>query len=134
MFTTPSFWLHLQTLALFSSMASTLSSLSSIVNQPHCGLRLKLHSLGFRFLSPKAEAFISRCYHHRTSRTLQSCFALNLSRSFSQSHFPLADKTDTSGLHQFIAKASFTASETLPQWVLADTPFYKLLFVNNLSS
>ncbi|KAF3440736.1 hypothetical protein FNV43_RR19022 [Rhamnella rubrinervis] len=105
-------------------MASTLSTLSSMLNQHHCGLRLSLHrrccfTLGFRFLSPKAEALISRCYHYRASVTLQRSFALNLSRSFSHSQCPLSSKSDTSSLHQFIAQAALTASEAQPDHVPA---------------
>ncbi|KAG7968047.1 hypothetical protein I3843_08G131200 [Carya illinoinensis] len=105
--------LHTNTSSLSSSMASSLTSFSSVFGHPHCGLRLnKLHSrcrLGLRVLPPpKPQASISRCFCHRTSRPLRQTFPLApSSRSFSQSHISAHEGPS---LRHFIAQAALTAS------------------------
>ncbi|KAK9284506.1 hypothetical protein L1049_023680 [Liquidambar formosana] len=100
-------------------MASSLSSLSSILSQPHCALRIKIQSrccFNLRYLSVKPFLSSSRCYH-RTSRPLKSSFSLNFSRNLSNSHLPLSNKSEIPSLHHFIAQASVSASETQPDLV-----------------
>ncbi|XP_024030196.1 CDK5RAP1-like protein isoform X1 [Morus notabilis] len=98
-------------------MTASLSSLSSILNQPHCSLLLKLHgrcrfSLSFRLLSPKFESPLSRCFHHRSPRPLQRrSSSLEFSRSFSASQPPLPSNSETPSLQHFIAQAALASSE-----------------------
>ncbi|KAK2657106.1 hypothetical protein Ddye_010158 [Dipteronia dyeriana] len=100
-------------------MASSLSSLSSILNQPQCALLririLKRCRFDLRLLSSSGHhsppPLTSRCCCCRrlTARQLKRSFApLNLSRSFSRSVILPEGPT----LHQFIAQAaSITASQ-----------------------
>ncbi|KAG6702828.1 hypothetical protein I3842_07G055900 [Carya illinoinensis] len=94
-------------------MASTLSSLSSVLGQPHCGLRLKkLHSrcrLSLGFLSPlKPQASVGSCFHHRVPLPLKTTFPFGpSSRSFSQKSICLPEGPF---LQHFIAQAALTAS------------------------
>lgn len=111
--------------SLSSSMASSLTSFSSVFGHPHCGLRLnKLHSrcrLGLRVLPPpKPQASVSRCFCHRTSRPLRQTFPLApSSRSFSQSHISAHEGPS---LRHFIAQAALTASsEARPELVIPNT-------------
>ncbi|PON99552.1 hypothetical protein TorRG33x02_047190 [Trema orientale] len=98
-------------------MAASLSSLSSILNQPHCGLLLKLHGrcrfgLRLRFLASKSGGPLSLSCHHRTPRPRHGSSALKLSRSFSASQPPPPSKSESPGLHHFIAQAApLTSSE-----------------------
>ncbi|GFY80330.1 methylthiotransferase [Actinidia rufa] len=92
-------------------MAASLSSLSSIISQPHRALGIKFPkrcSFGLRFLPHKPQT-ISYCRNHRTSRPLKSTFSLNFSRSLSLSH---SSMSETPSLRHFIAQAAVTSSET----------------------
>ncbi|KAF7828917.1 CDK5RAP1-like protein [Senna tora] len=108
-------------------MASSLSSLPSIINQPHCVLRLKLHTrccFNFRIIYQKPHASFSRTYGKPASRSLlrpvERDFTYKLARNFSQANVPLTSKSEGPGLHHFIAQATLTASEVHPNLV-ADT-------------
>ncbi|KAM6564655.1 hypothetical protein CsatB_024653 [Cannabis sativa] len=98
------------------------ASLSSILNQPNCGLLLKLHGrcrfgLRLRNFASHPERPISQCYLRR--RTRQGSSGLKLSRSFSSSQSPLLSKPETPGLHHFIAQAALTSSEAQQDHVAA---------------
>lgn len=120
----PSFWTTHNTNASSLSHSSMTASLSSILNQPHCNLLLKLQgkcrfNLTFRFLSSKPESPVSQCcYQRRAPRPRHGSSALKLSRSFSASQPPLPSKSETPGLHHFIAQAALTSSEAQLEWVL----------------
>ncbi|KAK1587534.1 hypothetical protein Q3G72_013927 [Acer saccharum] len=99
-------------------MASSISSLSSILNQPQCALlRIRIQKrcrFDLRFLSSSGHQSLppplnSRCCRRLTARQLKRSFApLNLSRSFSQS----VNLPEGPSLHHFIAQAaSLTASQ-----------------------
>ncbi|KAH7566342.1 hypothetical protein JRO89_XS08G0140600 [Xanthoceras sorbifolium] len=101
-------------------MASSLSSLSSILNQPQCALlRIRIQKrcrFDLRFLSSSSSSsdhqcppLTSRCCRRLTARQLKRSLApLNLSRSFSQS----VNLPEGPTLHHFIAQAaSLTASQ-----------------------
>lgn len=96
-----------------SSMTSTLTSLSSVLGQTHCGLRLKkLHSkcrLSFSFLCPpNLQASVVSCYHRRSVLPLKMTFPFDpCSRSFSQTSICFPEGTI---LRHFIAQAALTAS------------------------
>lgn len=94
-------------------MASSLSSLSTILSQPHCAVRIKFpkhySSFHVRFLSSKLlQLQSSSC--RRTSAALRrsSTFSLKISRNFSncQSRTSLPSKDQIPSLHQFIPKAT----------------------------
>ncbi|XP_059623555.1 CDK5RAP1-like protein [Cornus florida] len=90
------------------------ASLSSIFNQPHCAIRIRIPrrcAFNLRPLSSNPQ-LISYICHHRVSRPLNRIFSLNFSRKFSQSQLPLSNKTEIPSLHHFIAQAAVTASET----------------------
>ncbi|XP_018822034.1 CDK5RAP1-like protein [Juglans regia] len=94
-------------------MASTLTSLSSVLGQPHCGLRLKkLHSrcrLSLGFLSPlKTQASFGSCFYHRAPLPLKTTFTFgSSSRSFFQKNICLPEGPF---LQHFIAQAALIAS------------------------
>ncbi|CAL9027165.1 unnamed protein product [Prunus brigantina] len=108
-------------------MASSLSSLSSILNQPHCALRQKLQRpccFTLRFLNWRPEKSSFRCYHHHqlTPRPQRRSLGPNFSRSFSQSNpnlSSLPNQSESPSLRYFVAQAALTASEAQPQNVTA---------------
>ncbi|XP_010254686.1 PREDICTED: CDK5RAP1-like protein [Nelumbo nucifera] len=96
-------------------MASSLSSFSSLLNQPHYVFRTKIQSchcfkLNFSLFTRKSH--FSSLLHPLTSRPLKRSVSLNLSRTLSQSQFALSSKTEGPGLHHFISRAAVAASET----------------------
>ncbi|KAI4327679.1 hypothetical protein L6164_020108 [Bauhinia variegata] len=107
-------------------MASTLSSLSSIIHQPHSALRLRLHNrccFSFRILYQKPEVPFSRSYGNGASSSLPGVrrdFTLKLTRNFSQSNVPLPNKSEGPSLRHFIAQATLTASDAQPG-IVSDT-------------
>ncbi|XP_050292277.1 CDK5RAP1-like protein [Quercus robur] len=86
------------------SLSSMASSFSSVLSHSRCGFSLRLLS------GKKPQASFSRCFHHRTRRTLRKTIplTLTLSRSFSQ-----AQLSEGPSLRHF-AQASLTASEAQP--------------------
>uniref|UniRef100_F6GWS0 CDK5RAP1-like protein n=1 Tax=Vitis vinifera TaxID=29760 RepID=F6GWS0_VITVI len=104
-------------------MASPLSSLSSILSQPHCAIRIRLPTrccFGLQSLSPKPHLSSSRC-NLRTPPPFRPGFSLTFSRKFSQSHshLPLSNKSEVPSLHSFIAQAAVATSEVQPDPVSA---------------
>ncbi|XP_034682763.1 CDK5RAP1-like protein isoform X2 [Vitis riparia] len=100
-------------------MASPLSSLSSILSQPHCAIRIRLPTrccFGLQSLSPKPHLSSSRC-NLRTPPPSRPGFSLTFSRKFSQSHshLPLSNKSEVPSLHSFIAQAAVASSEVQPE-------------------
>ncbi|CAE6156206.1 unnamed protein product [Arabidopsis arenosa] len=113
--------------------SSSLSSLSSILSNPHgCSLCFKASTrrcFALTFLSSKvvshassssSSALLPRC-HSSTRRLTQkpinrkNGFALNLSRSFSVSQIAGSGKFDGPSLHQFVSNAQAHASLTTPE-------------------
>ncbi|KAL6993501.1 hypothetical protein U1Q18_011616 [Sarracenia purpurea var. burkii] len=95
-------------------MASSLSSLSSIINQPHHALGIKLPrkcTFNLSLLSHKPHSSSYRS-HHRPSRPLKTTSSLNFSRRFSQSRLPHSENNQTPTLRHFIAQAAVASSET----------------------
>lgn len=113
-----------QSVSLFhTSMASSLLSLPSIINQPHSVLRLKLHTrccfnLRVIYQKPQASSF-SRSYGNRVScsllRPVERDFNFKLARNLSQSNIPLPNKSEGPSLRNFIAHATLTATEVQPK-------------------
>ncbi|KAG7540155.1 Radical SAM [Arabidopsis thaliana x Arabidopsis arenosa] len=113
--------------------SSSLSSLSSILSNPHgCSLCFKASTrrcFALTFLSSKvvthsssssSSALLPRC--HSSARRLtqkpinrKNGFALNLSRSFSVSQIAGSGKFDGPSLHQFVSNAQAHASLTTPE-------------------
>ncbi|KAF8377895.1 hypothetical protein HHK36_031283 [Tetracentron sinense] len=98
-------------------MASSLSTLSSLLNQPHYALCLKIQRcrcFNLTLLSPKPH--LSSFSASRTPwPPLQRSVALNISRDFSQSQSSISsNKTQIPSLHHFIARATVSDSEILP--------------------
>ncbi|GAB2279506.1 hypothetical protein Dimus_014146 [Dionaea muscipula] len=97
-------------------MASSLSSLSSILNQPHCAFRIKFPgrcALNLRLHSSTPHPANLR-WPLRVSRSLSRGFSVNFSRKFSQLRSPpIGNKPEVLSLHHFLPQASLTASESL---------------------
>ncbi|XP_028774648.1 CDK5RAP1-like protein [Neltuma alba] len=116
-----------QSASLFpSSMASSLSLLPSIINQPHGVLRLKIHtrrcfSLRILCQKPQASSFSRTCRNQASCSlpcpVVERDSTFKLTRNFSHSNAPLADKAEGPNLRHFIAKAALTASEAQPNLV-----------------
>uniref|UniRef100_A0A7N2R6M1 CDK5RAP1-like protein n=2 Tax=Quercus lobata TaxID=97700 RepID=A0A7N2R6M1_QUELO len=83
------------------------SSFSSVLSHSRCGLSLRLLS------GKKPQASFSRCFHHRTRRTLRKTIPLTLTLTLSRS-FSQAQLSEGPSLRHFIAQASLTASEAQP--------------------
>ncbi|KAL6224542.1 hypothetical protein ACLB2K_003397 [Fragaria x ananassa] len=102
-------------------MATSISSLSSILNQPrHAVLLQKPCRFALRLLSWKpAEASGIRCYHRQRTSTRLQRRSLG-SRSFSSSSSSLPSHSDGPSLRHFVAQAAVvTASEPQAQNVVA---------------
>lgn len=109
--------------------SSSLSSLSSILSNPHgCSLCFKgstRRCFALTFLSSKvvthasSSALLPRCRstHLLTQKPInrKNGFALNLSRSFSVSQIAGSGKFDGPSLHQFVSNAQAHASLTTPE-------------------
>ncbi|WMV16699.1 hypothetical protein MTR67_010084 [Solanum verrucosum] len=96
-------------------MASSLSSLSTMLSQPHCAVRIKFpKQYSVRFLSSKLlEVQSTSCrLRRRTSVSLRrsSTFSIKISRNFSQCHSrtSLTSKDQIPTLRDFIPKATQT--------------------------
>lgn len=108
-----------------SPMATLLSSsLSSILNNPHCALRLKFQrpscfTLGFLNWGPEKSG--SRCYHRRQQlqpRPQRRSLGRSSSRSFSNSSpnaSSLSGQSGGPGLRHFVAQAALAGAEAQPQ-------------------
>lgn len=125
-------WLALSN-AVRTLMASPLSSLSSILSQPHCAIRIRLPTrccFGLQSLSPKPHLSSSRC-NLRTPPPFRPGFSLTFSRKFSQSHshLPLSNKSEVPSLHSFIAQAAVATSEVQPEWVNYYTYIYAFCWI-----
>ncbi|XP_030939360.1 CDK5RAP1-like protein [Quercus lobata] len=83
------------------------SSFSSVLSHSRCGFSLRLLS------GKKPQASFSRCFHHRTRRTLRKTIPLTLTLTLSRS-FSQAQLSEGPSLRHFIAQASLTASEAQP--------------------
>ncbi|CAI0392434.1 unnamed protein product [Linum tenue] len=102
--------------------SSSLSSLSAILQKPHRAIAIQRRCC---CLTPKlfSSKTVRAAYPHRhwSQRQLKgSSFALNLCRSFSQSHLPSTAKSEGPGLHHFVAQASLSALQTQPDVVAAN--------------
>ncbi|EOA16216.1 hypothetical protein CARUB_v10004356mg [Capsella rubella] len=110
--------------------SSSLSSLSSILSNPHgCSLCFKASTrrcFALTFLSSKlihtcssSAALLPRCHstHRFAQKPIKSKngFALNLSRSFSVSQIAGSGKFDGPSLQQFVSNAQAHASLTTPE-------------------
>ncbi|XP_010531061.1 PREDICTED: CDK5RAP1-like protein isoform X2 [Tarenaya hassleriana] len=104
--------------------SSSLSSLSSILSQPHgCSFRFRIpkgrcFSLGFLSSNLPSAAAPPRCYGGRrlTQQKLvnkKNGFVIGLSRSFSVSQSAGSGKFEGPGLHDFVAKAQAQAQAPL---------------------
>lgn len=107
-------WLALSN-AVRTLMASPLSSLSSILSQPHCAVRIRLPTrccAGLQSLYPKPHLSSSRC-NLRTPPSFRPGFSLIFSRKFSLSHphLSLSNKSEVPSLQSFIAQAALATSE-----------------------
>ncbi|KAK4711813.1 hypothetical protein R3W88_006326 [Solanum pinnatisectum] len=96
-------------------MASSLSSLSTMLSQPHCAVRIKFpKQYSVRFLSSKLlEVQSTSCrLRRRTSVSLRRSptFSIKISRNFSQCHSrtSLPNKDQIPTLRDFIPKATQT--------------------------
>ncbi|MBA0672715.1 hypothetical protein Goklo_007396 [Gossypium klotzschianum] len=89
--------------------------MASIFSQPGCCFRIhrrcRFNSL--RFFPSKPFASHSNSHRHFSHKPLRKSFALDVSRSFSQSHHLL--NADLPALHHFIAQSSLTASQPPPR-------------------
>ncbi|KAM1174464.1 CDK5RAP1-like protein [Malus sylvestris] len=106
-------------------MATSLSSsLSSILNNPHCALRLKFQrpscfTLGFLNWGPEKSR--SRCYHRRQQlqpRPQRRSLGRSSSRSFSNFSPNTSSLSGQSGgpsLRHFVAQAALAGAEAQPQ-------------------
>ncbi|GAB4847484.1 hypothetical protein Ancab_026541 [Ancistrocladus abbreviatus] len=99
-------------------MASSFSSLSAILNQPQCALRIKFQgrrAFNLSILSSKPHHPHSGCYI-RISPRLKTGFSLTSSRNVCQRHhhspFPI-NKLGPPSLHHFMPQAALTAADTL---------------------
>ncbi|TQD92740.1 hypothetical protein C1H46_021665 [Malus baccata] len=107
-------------------MASSLSSsLSSILNQPHCALRLKLQRpcrFTLRFLNWGPEKSSFQCYHHRQQLPPQPqrrSLGRSISGSFSNfsTNASLSGQSGGPSLRHFVAQAALAGAEAQPQKV-----------------
>ena len=89
--------------------------MASILSQPSYCIRIHRRCCfnTLRFFSSKPFASHSNSHHHFSHRPIRKTFALDVSRSFSQSHHLL--NTDAPTLHHFIAQASLIASQPPPE-------------------
>ncbi|TYJ14272.1 hypothetical protein E1A91_A10G106600v1 [Gossypium mustelinum] len=89
--------------------------MASIFSQPGCCFRIhrrcRFNSL--RFFPSKPFASHSNSHRHFSHKPLRKSFALDVSRSFSQSHHLL--NADLPTLHHFIAQSSLMASQPPPR-------------------
>lgn len=97
-------------------MASSLSSLSTMLSQPHCAVRIKFpKQYSVRFLSSKLLE-VQSTSSRRTSVSLgrSSTFSIKISRNFSQCHSrtSLTSKNQIPTLRDFIPKATQTVSSS----------------------
>ncbi|XP_044497742.1 CDK5RAP1-like protein [Mangifera indica] len=96
------------------------SSFSSILNQPQCALLCirfqNRYCFSLKILSSTPRpSFNSRCCSRLVTRQLKQSSRLNLARNFSHS----SSLADGPSLNHFIAQASLTASQPLPDLVPA---------------
>uniref|UniRef100_A0A7N2MP85 Bulb-type lectin domain-containing protein n=1 Tax=Quercus lobata TaxID=97700 RepID=A0A7N2MP85_QUELO len=77
------------------------SSFSSVLSHSRCGISLRLLS------GKKPQASFSRCFYHRTRRTLRKTIPLTLTLTLSRS-FSQAQLSECPSLRHFIAQASLT--------------------------
>ncbi|KAM2126681.1 hypothetical protein ACFX1R_006672 [Malus domestica] len=105
-------------------MTSSLSSsLSLILNQPHCALYLKLQRpcrFTMRFLNWGPEKSSFQCYHHHQKLLPQpqrKNLGRNISRNFSNSNTnaSLFGQSGGPSLCHFIAQATLAGAEAQPQ-------------------
>ncbi|TYH44604.1 hypothetical protein ES332_D11G206600v1 [Gossypium tomentosum] len=97
--------------------------MASILAQPGCSC-IRIHRrccfTTLKFFSSRPFASRSHPPHHFSHRPLRKRFALDVSRSLSQSHRLL--NTDAPALHHFTAQASLTASQSQPHVLSSDAP------------
>ncbi|XP_042518705.1 CDK5RAP1-like protein [Macadamia integrifolia] len=96
---------------------SSVSSLSSLFNQPHNAFRVRLQScrsFKFNFIPLIPNSYRSSSYSPATPRPIKRSIYLNHDRTFCDSHLPLYKKSDAPSLRDFMARAALTASETQP--------------------
>ncbi|XVF17962.1 hypothetical protein REPUB_Repub10bG0170300 [Reevesia pubescens] len=101
--------------------------MASILSQPGCCIRIHRRCCfnTLRFFSLKPFAFYSNTHRRFSQRPIRKSFALDVSRSFSQSHHLL--NTDSPSLHHFISQASLTASQQPPDISSSDAPVMELV-------
>ncbi|CAN1225800.1 CDK5RAP1-like protein [Linum perenne] len=97
-----------------SMASSSLSSLSAILQKPHRAISIQRRccclTLSIFSSNPTRTAY---AYRHLNHRQLNGrSFALNLSRSYSQSHLPFSVKSEGPGLHHFISQATLSAPQS----------------------
>lgn len=108
-------------LSLTRMASSSLSSLSSVLNQQHCiKLPKRCSILTLRFFSSKPCGSISTsaarifCRHRARCRSSASAFSHSISRSFSHSHYPVSSGgnfSENPSLHHFMPKATAAVTD-----------------------
>ncbi|XVE87363.1 hypothetical protein DITRI_Ditri18aG0111600 [Diplodiscus trichospermus] len=96
--------------------------MASILSQPGGCIRVHRRCCfnTLRFFSSKPFASHSNSSRRLWQRLVRKTFAVGISRSFSQSHLP--SNSDAPNLHHFIAQASLSVSQPLPNVLSSDAP------------